>query len=100
MRDLRTYWQEVRAIERTLPESVWLISVEDWLNERTGGQVVQVSSSTGAQLIRSKSHRLATDAEISSYRALEETAGRQAVREDLRHAGIAIVPIPPPDTSD
>ena len=28
MRDIRRYWKEVRALEASLPEFVWLVDVE------------------------------------------------------------------------
>jgi hypothetical protein len=37
MPDAKRYWQEVRAIERSLPKFVWMVSIEDSLRDRLGG---------------------------------------------------------------
>jgi hypothetical protein len=90
MPDVRRYWQEIRAIESKLPEFVWLVGVENSL-----GSIVQVAAAQAARLLHAKSHRLASDEEITARRA-EEDAARDRVRhERLRRQGIAIVAVRP-----
>ena len=82
MRDVRQYWQEIRAIESTLPEFVWLASE---------GCIVQVAAPQAARLLHAKSHRLATEAEIQTHHAAEEAVKLQNFHADLRRRGIAVV---------
>jgi hypothetical protein len=84
MRDVRQYWQEIRTIQSTLPEFVWLAS---------GGCIVQVSAPQAARLLHAKSHRLATEAEIEAHHAAEEAQKLQNFHASLRRRGIAVVPV-------
>lgn len=86
MRDLRKYWQEVRALETRLPEFVWLMSVEDAV-------MAEVAAHRAAQLLLAKSHRLATEDEIAEMRAKLKQAKRDAVHAGLRRRGIAVVEV-------
>jgi hypothetical protein len=85
MPDVRRYWQEVRAIEKTLPEFVWLAGGENSLVEVAAAQV--------AHLLHAKSHRLATDEEIATRRVKEEAVKDSVRHERLRQQGIAIVAV-------
>jgi hypothetical protein len=93
MRDLKKYWQEVREIERSLPEFVWLTSVECCFQGQVGGSVAEVSASQAAPLLYAKSHRVATEDEVSSYRAREEAHKQRVLSEDLQREGVAIVSV-------
>ena len=88
MRDLRRHWQEIRTIESSLPQFVWLASVED-----SQACVVEVAAAQAARLIHAKSHRLATEEEVSAHQARQETAKRMDHLDELRRQGIAIVPV-------
>ncbi|SRR5579884_2179217 len=89
MRDLRRYWQEVREIERGLPESVWLVSLDS--GDLAPGFLVEVPAAPAARLLHAKSHRLATPAEIE-LRESQEASKRRAQQEaTLRKQGIAVV---------
>jgi hypothetical protein len=87
MPDVKRYWQEVRAIEKTLPEFVWLAGMENSL--------VEVAAAQAAHLLHAKSHRLATEEEIAARRAEEEAAKDCVRHERLRRQGIAIVEVTP-----
>jgi hypothetical protein len=90
MPDVRRYWQEIRAIEKTLPEFVWLAGVED-----STGSIVEVGAAQAAHLLHAKSHRLATEEEVAKRRA-DEAAAKDCVRhERLRRQGIAIMAVRP-----
>ena len=82
MRNVRQYWQEVRAIEAGLPEFVWLYSQ---------GVVSQVTASAAARLLHAETHRLATDAEVQGHRSAEEEAYRRARQERMKREGRALV---------
>ena len=84
MRDIRRYWSEVRALEASLPEFVWLVDVE-------GSAPVEVPAGRAAQLLLAKSHRLASEEELSVQRAKEVVAGKNRRREERRRQGIAVV---------
>jgi len=94
MPDLRVYWQEVRALERSLAEFVWLMSLEDARRGMRGGRMAEVGAAQAAQLLHSKSHRMATEEEKAAHLAKEDQARRQSVQEGLRRRGIAVVPLP------
>jgi len=81
-RDIRQYWQELRALEASLPEFVWLIS---------GKVTTQVPASVAARLLRAKSHRKATDDEVAEHHALELEANRAAREERMRRQGTSLV---------
>ena len=93
MRDLKKYWQEVREIERSLPEFVWLTSVECCFQGQAGGSVAEVPASQAAPLLYAKSHRMATEEEVAGYQAREEAHKRRVFDEDLQREGVAIVSV-------
>lgn len=84
MRDIRRYWAEVRALEASLPEFVWLVDVE-------GSAPVEVSARRAAQLLLAKSHRVASDDELSAQREKEAIAKKELQRDGRRRRGIAVV---------
>ena len=84
MPDLKKYWQDLRAIEQSLPRYVWL----------TGrGGMVQAGAAVAAKLLYSKSHRLATEDETETHLAEQQDIRRQQFQQRLRDRGIAIVPV-------
>ncbi len=84
MRDIRRYWAEVRALEASLPEFVWLVDVE-------GSAPVEVSAGRAAQLLLAKSHRVATEDELTAQREKEAVARKQLQQDGRRRRGIAVV---------
>jgi hypothetical protein len=94
MPDLRQYWQEVRALERSLPEFVWLMSLEDPKRGMVGGRMAQVGAAAAAQLLHAQSHRMATGEEIAAHLEKENQARKQTFQEGLRRKGIAVVEVP------
>jgi hypothetical protein len=84
MRDIRRYWQEVRALQASLPEFVWLVDVE-------GSAPVEVTAMRAAQLLLAKSHRLASDEELSAQRGKEIVAGKALKRDTRRREGVVVV---------
>ena len=84
MRDIRRYWQQVRALEASLPQFVSLVDVE-------GSAPVEVSAMRAAQLLLAKSHRLASDEEISVQRDRDVAAYKEIVQDRRRRNGIAVV---------
>ena len=87
MRDLRKYWQEIRARERELPAFVWLAG---------SGTVVEVCAAQAAKMMHTGAHRRATDEEIEAHKAAQDSLRQQAFREGLRRKGIAMVTVAPP----
>jgi hypothetical protein len=94
MRDLRQYWQEVRTLERSLPAFTWLVSLGDAKRGMVGGRMAEVGAESAAQLLHTKSHRLATEDEIAAHLEKEDRARKQVVHEVLRRKGIAVVAVP------
>jgi hypothetical protein len=84
MPDLKKYWQDLRAIEQSLPEYVWLTN---------RGGMVQTGAAVAAKLLYAKSHRLATEDETQEYLALQQDIRRQQFQQRLRDRGIAVVPV-------
>ena len=70
MRDIRRYWKDVRALEASLPEFVWLVDVE-------GSAPVEVAAGRAAQLLLAKSHRVASEEELGVQREKEVAAGKE-----------------------
>jgi hypothetical protein len=87
MRDIRQYWRDVRAVEETLPEFVWLVSAAS----NSSGFVTEVPAAIAARLLKAKSHRMATDEEVAAYHASAAKAMKQARSERMRRSGAAIV---------
>ena len=93
MRDLQKYWQEIRTLANSLPDSVWLVSLEDGKRGMRGGRLVEAAAKTAAKLLHANSHRRATDEEIEAHCARQAEAQRAAFHERLRAKGIAVVPV-------
>jgi hypothetical protein len=87
MRDIRRYWREVRALEASLPEFVWLVDVE-------GSVPVEVGAGRAAQLLLAKSHRVASEDELSIQRSKEAAARKERQRNERRREGVAVVGLP------
>ncbi len=83
MREVKKYWQEIRALQATLPEFLRVVSEE--------GAIIEVGSAVAAKLLHAKSHRRATDDEIHVQAVEEEARRRETAREALRRRGIAVV---------
>jgi len=96
MRDLRQYWQEVRTLERSLPEFVWLMSISDAKRGMVGGRMAQVGAAQAAQLLHVNAYRMATEDEIAAHLAKEDQARRQSYNDGLRRRGIAVVEVTSP----
>jgi len=84
MRDIRRYWSEVRTLEASLPEFVWLVDVE-------GSVPVEVPAGRAAQLLLAKSHREASEDELGVQREKEVAAAKALKRDMLRREGVAVV---------
>jgi hypothetical protein len=89
MRDIRRYWKEVRALEASLPEFVWLVDVE-------GSVPVEAGAARAAQLLLAKSHRVASEDELSVQREKELAARKLRQRELRRREGVAVVGVESP----
>jgi hypothetical protein len=87
MRDIRRYWREVRALEASLPEFVWLVDVE-------GSVPVEVGAGRAAQLLLAKSHRVASEDELSIQRGKDAAARKERQRNERRREGVAVVGLP------
>ena len=85
MRDIRRYWSDVRALEASLPEFVWLVDVD-------GSAPVEVTARNAAQLLLAKSHRLASEEELSIQRAEEMVLCKARQKDRRRREGVAVVP--------
>lgn len=99
MSDLRVYWQDVRQLERALPEFVWLMSLDDPKRGMVGGRMAEVGAEQAAPLLYAKSHRRATDGEIEAHLDKENQARRQSFHDGMRRKGIAVVAVPVPKST-
>jgi hypothetical protein len=93
MADLGKYWRELRVIEKTLPDFVWLMSLDNPLKDQTGGSMVEVAAAIAAKLLYAKSHRLATEEETAAHLLKQQDTQQQAFQRRLRDKGIAVVPV-------
>ncbi len=93
MPDLRRYWEEIRAIEQSLPQSLWIVSLEDALRDRVAGMIVEVVAGVAAKMLHAKSHRVATEDEVRAERDRQDGVKRSAAEERLRRLGVAVVEV-------
>ena len=93
MPDLKKYWQEIRAIEKSLPADVWLVSIQNLAKGQVGGAIVEVAAAVAAKLLHAKSQRLATGEEIQAYKAQEAETKRLIFEQQMRSQGIAVIPV-------
>ena len=84
MRDIRRYWRDVRALEASLPAFVSLVDVD-------GSAPVEVAAGRAAQLLIAKSHRVASEDEVSAQGERDKAAERDLRRNTLRQEGVAVV---------
>jgi hypothetical protein len=85
MRDIRRYWSDVRALEASLPAFVWLVDVD-------GSAPVEVTAHKAAQLLLAKSHRAASEEELSVQRVKEKVTRKALQKDRRRREGVAVVP--------
>ncbi len=93
MPDLKKYWNDVRDVENSLADFVWLMSVERRAKGEVGGRIAEVSAQVGARLLHAGSHRQATEEEIQAHQEQQDQARREAFRQRLQRQGIAMVPV-------
>jgi hypothetical protein len=93
MPDLKKYWQEIRAIERSLPEYVWVVSVADVIRGHVGEAIVEVGAALAAKLLIERSHRVATEAEVRAEKDRQAGVKKSGVEERLRKQGRVVVEV-------
>ena len=93
MPDLKKYWQEIRAIEKSLPAEVWLVSLQNLAKGQVAGSIVEVAAAVAAKLLHAKSQRLATKGEIEAHKAQQAETQRQVFEQRMRKQGIAVIPV-------
>ena len=93
MPDLKKYWQEIRAIEKSLPAEVWLVSLQNLAKGQVGGAIAEVAAAVAAKLLHAKSQRLATDEEIEAHKTQQDQVKRQIFEQQMRKQGIAVIPV-------
>ncbi len=80
-------------LQKSLPQFVWLMSMDDPQRGMVGGRMAEVGAGQAAPLLHAGSHRRATDAEIDAHLARENDTRRQSYHDGLKRKGIAVVPI-------
>jgi hypothetical protein len=93
MPDLKKYWHEIRAIEKSLPAEVWLVSLQNLAKGQVGGAIVEVAAAVAAKLLHAKSQRLATEDEVQVHKAQQAEIQRQVLELQMRKQGIAVIPL-------
>lgn len=93
MPNLKKYWQEIRAIENSLPAEVWLVSLANLAKGQVAGSMAEAAAAVAAKLLHAKSQRLATEAEIRSHKAQQAETQRQVFEQRMRKQGIAVIPV-------
>jgi hypothetical protein len=93
VRDLQKYWQEIRTLQNSPPNPVWLMSLEDPKRGMRGGRLVETAAETAAKLLHVNSHRRATGEEIEAHRSAQAASQSAAFRERLRTKGIVVAPV-------
>jgi hypothetical protein len=82
--NIREYWQGVRAIADSLPETVMVTSLRNPERGTTEGRISECDRETAAQLIFAKTHRRATDAEIQAYRDQQAEIRKQIIEAEYK----------------
>jgi hypothetical protein len=93
MPDLRRYWEEIRAIEQSLPQSLWIVSLEDALRGYVAGMIVEVAAAVAAKMLHAKTHRVATEEEVQAEQARQDVMKKSVAEEKLRKQGVAVVAV-------
>jgi len=93
MPDLKKYWDEIRALESSLPDYVWLMSAHNPAKGQVGGRLSQVSAGVAARLLHASSHRVATEEETQAHIAEQDEQRHEAFRQRLQRQGIAVVSV-------
>jgi len=93
MPDLKKYWQDIRALENSLPAEVWLVSLENRAKGQVAGSMVEAAAAVAAKLLYAKSQRLATEEEIQAHKMLQSDTKRQRSEQRMRGQGIAVIPV-------
>ena len=93
MPDLKKYWREIRAIEKSLPAEVWLVSLQNLAKGQVGGAIAEVAAAVAAKLLHAKSQRLATDEEVEAHKTQQDQVKRQIFEQQMRKQGIAVIPV-------
>ena len=93
MPDLRRYWEEIRAIEQSLPQSLWIVSLEDALRGYVAGMIVEVAAAVAAKMLHAKTHRVATEEEVKAERSRQDGMKKSVGDELLRKQGVAVVEV-------
>ena len=84
---IQQYWKDLRSLEATLPEFVWLVGTA----AGAPPVVTQVAAAIAAKWLYAKTHRVASDEEVEQLRADDAAALRQAKLERLRRSGATVV---------
>ena len=93
MPDLKKYWHEIRAIEKSLPAEVWLVSLQNLAKGQVAGSIAEVAAAVAAKLLHAKSQRLATEEEIEAHKAQQDETKRRLFEQRMRSQGIAVIPV-------
>lgn len=99
---VQEYWKQVRAIQKTLPEVVKLVSVPDNRPPSAGQrgsaqgavQFTEAESLVAAELLFAGSHRIATADEIAAQEVKRQTSTLEATRKHLAAQGIVAIQLP------
>ena len=95
IRDIQQYWREIRQIEATLDDFVWLAPAHPKpIGKAVEVHPVEVPGATAAHLLHQKSHRVATKEEVEAHRAREAGLALAAKKERLRREGRTQVLVP------
>jgi hypothetical protein len=78
------YWQGVRQVAATLPETVYIVSVDNQVRGTSAGMVCACTREVAARRIFEGTHRLAAEEEIAAYLASEDAERRRIVEEEYR----------------
>ncbi len=84
---IQQYWKDLRSLEATLPEFVWLVATP----AGAPPVVTQAAAAIAAKWLHAKTHRVATDEEVAQLRADDAAAVKQAKQERMRRSGAAVV---------
>lgn len=82
--DMKAYWKKVNETGQRLPEEVWLMSIDNTDKGTHAGAVSVVPRDIAARRLVEQTHRIATDAEIATYKETEAVRLQKGEQREKR----------------
>jgi hypothetical protein len=83
---IQEYWAEVRQVQKSLPEAVFMVSLRNKEKGINAGAICECDAETAAKMIVEKTHELASEKQIEAWTKAQdaERAKHQAIELERR----------------